>query len=81
MRHESGIFHKVESRSIEDVDSFVRIMNQMGVDPRPYIKADTTKVKKLLGDNPELLEKLGPAVRDNSYTRFESKKVKGDEVA
>jgi hypothetical protein len=70
-------FHLVESRTIEDVSEFVRLMNEAGVDPRPYLTVNGTKARKIYG-NPELVEKLQPIIKDRSYTRFDSKKVGGD---
>jgi putative RecB family exonuclease len=70
-------FHLVESRTIEDVSEFVRLMNEAGVDPRPYLTVNGTKAKKIYG-NPELVERLQPIIKDRSYTRFDSKKVGGD---
>lgn len=67
-------FHLVESRTIEDVPEFVRLMQEAGQDPRPFLAVNGTKAKKIFG-NPELVEKLQSVIKDRSYTRFDSKKV------
>ncbi|HOV79546.1 MAG TPA: PD-(D/E)XK nuclease family protein [Bacillota bacterium] len=73
-------FHLVESRTIEDVPEFVRLMNEAGQDPRPFLAVNGTKAKKIY-NNPELMGKLQSVIKDRSYTRFDSKKVAGGEVA
>jgi putative RecB family exonuclease len=70
-------FHPVESRTIEDIDAFVRLMQEAGQDPRPYLAINGTKAKKIYG-NPDLVEKLQTVIKDKSYTRFDSKKLGGD---
>jgi len=69
-------FHLVESRSVEDIEAFVRTMNELGRDPRPFLAVSGTKAKKLYG-----LQELQPLLIDRSYTRFEGKKIRDGEVA
>lgn len=69
-------FHPVESRSVEDVEAFVKIMNEAGRDPRPFLAVSGTKAKKLYG-----MPELQPILVDKSSSRFDSKKVKGSDVA
>lgn len=69
-------FHLVESRSIEDVEAFVRTMNELGRDPRPFLAVSTTKAKKIFS-----MPELQTLLKDKSYSKFDSKKVSGGEVA
>jgi len=73
-------FHLVESRTIEDVPEFVRLMQEAGQDPRPFLAINGTKAKKIFAD-PVLVEKIQSVIRDKSYTRFDGKKVKGGDAA
>lgn len=73
-------FHLIESRTIGDVPEFVRLMQEAGQDPRPFLAVDGTKAKKIY-NNPALVEKLQAVIKDKSYTRFEGKKVKGGDAA
>lgn len=72
-------FFLVESRTIEDVREFARLMQEAGQDPAQYLSVNGTKAKKIF-NNPELAEKLQGIIKDKSYTRFDSKKL-GGEVA
>lgn len=73
-------FHPVESRAIEDVEEFVRVMNAIGEDPRPFLAVSGNKAKKIYS-NPDLVEKLQHIIRDKSYTRFDSRKAAGGDAA
>jgi len=68
-------FQRVGGMAIENIDEFVRLMNESGLDPRPYLSTNGTKLKKLWND-PEMAEKLAGIAVDKSTTRFEGKKVK-----
>lgn len=73
-------FHLIESRAIENVPEFVRLMQEAGKDPRPFLAINGTKAKKIYND-PALVEKLSTIIKDKSYTKFEGKKVKGGDAA
>lgn len=66
-------FFKSDSAGIVDVDSFVRIMNELGLDPRPYLAVSAMPLKGLLADE-KAAEALAPLVVDKSRTEFRSKK-------
>lgn len=66
-------FFKTNGQSIEDVDGFVRLMNEAGMDPRPYLSTNGTKMKKLWND-PRVADGLKSLIVDKSTTRFQSKK-------
>lgn len=68
-------FQKVGGLGIENVEGFVQILNEHGLDPRPYLTVNGTKIKKLWEKN-GLGEKLKAIAVDKSTTRFEGKKVK-----
>jgi putative RecB family exonuclease len=68
-------FHRVGGLGIENVEGFVQIINEHGLDPRPYLSVNGTKIKKLWEKN-GLGEKLKAIAVDKSTTRFEGKKSK-----
>ena len=68
--------HLVESRAIEDIDAFVKILNSAKQDPRPYLTISGTKVKKLFRDD-TMLARLEPIIVEKNYTRFDSKNRRG----
>lgn len=66
-------FFKTNGQSIEDVDGFAQLLNKAGIDPRPFLSTNGTKLKKLWND-PRVADGLKVLVVDKSTTRFQSKK-------
>lgn len=66
-------FFKSDSVGIADVDSFVSAMNELGLDPRPYLAVSAAPLKRLLADE-RAAEALKGLLVDRSRTEFRSRK-------
>lgn len=73
-------FWKTDSRAIEDLAAFRRVLAKHGLDPDLYLRVDAAATKKLWRDD-KLAAALEAISVDRSYTRFDSRKVKAGDVA
>lgn len=72
-------FAVTESRSIEDLPAFRRILAKHGLDPDEFLRVDGTAARKLWS-NGDIAPDLEALAVDRSYTRFGSRRVKEGEA-
>lgn len=74
-------FHKSESVGVKSTQEFIDALSSAGIDATPWLTVGATDLKKLMAKNAKAAQALEPVLVDKSYTRFDAKKLKGDDAA